>query len=143
MHYGSLPRRPAPKAAAPAPAEATAPQSDAEFDDEGRRLIKAPLTPANTRPAPTVAKPEPAGKPAPVQTWRDGPRAMAIPRPVPPTRPGPPPKQSLPRPSAAAAAPSPPPAPPRRPFSFRAAPPGYGVDIDGNIVPTNIDEIPY
>ena len=51
----------------PAPAAISA--AEVEFDEDGRRIITAPLTPA-PRPAPTS-----------VQSWRDGARPQPLPRP--------------------------------------------------------------
>ncbi len=88
-------RRPAP------PKVAEVPKVDAksvEFDEEGRRRITSPITPAPVRPAPTVMTPP----------------AQSLPRPsAPPRRPPPPPPGTMaPRPVAR---PATPPAP-KRPF---------------------------
>lgn len=104
---GGFPRKQAP---APKPAESVAPE--AEFDEDDRLVIKAPLTPAATRPPPTTyARPLP---PMP-GALRPGALPPMPPRPVAPTvkregpLPLPPPKAATPAPTTVK--PPPPPTP--------------------------------
>jgi len=107
---------------APKPAQQTptvAPD-DVEFDDEGRRHITAPLTPAATRPPPTTS-----AEPLPPMPGALRPDALPPmpPRPVAPTvkreGPLPPPKPATPAPAPSGFKRPPPPTP--RPGA-RAAP---------------------
>ncbi|WP_063994945.1 hypothetical protein [Bradyrhizobium sp.] len=137
MIFRSLPPRRSPKAAAPAPAGPPAPQSDdaeAEFDDEDRLLIKAPLSPG-ARPAPTYAKPEPAAAKKPPVNPDSLTRAnVALPvRPSPRSDTA----RSAPMPAVPAKV------PPRAHRYFGAGPPGYYTNAEGKIVPLSVDEIPY
>ncbi|MCS3893431.1 hypothetical protein M2171_002564 [Bradyrhizobium japonicum USDA 38] len=123
----------------PKPAEVpTVATAEVVFDEDGRRIITAPLAPA-PRPPASYAKLPP---------MPSGPRPGSLPpRPAAPVKP-PPQVGPLPPPmKAAATAPSgfkrppPPPTPARKYTGY--VPPGHAVNNKGEIVRFSPDDIPY
>lgn len=117
-----------------APAKAPIEAAEIEFDEDGRRLITAPIVPASTRPPATYARAAtprpPAPKPAPL--------------PPPPVKPaGATAVNSLaPKPLPAPVVRRPAPPPPVRKYNG-SVPPGHAVNNKGEIVRFSPDDIPY
>jgi hypothetical protein len=136
-----FPKRVPPKPAAPAPAPRvefkpapppTVPLDEIEYDEDGGRLVKAPLAPANVRPPPTTTPPPSLRMPPPPPPRPAGNTNVR------PTRPAgwKPPLDF----SKQQAAPPPPPKPPAPkvsgPWKPRALRPGERILL-------NPDDIPY
>ena len=77
-----MPAAPAPRVEfKPAPPPTVA-LDEIEYDEDGRRVIKAPVVPANTRPPPTVTPPPSPRMPPPPPPRPDGGMRVRPTRPV-------------------------------------------------------------